>query len=624
MTTVGRAVYEVGYDDSKVKKGLANTQRTTSQKMAAIGKKMTIGVSAPILGIGGAVFAASEEINEAMATIRTGTGATGQSFDSLRDDFSAVYGQVPGDAQKVASAIADLNTTLGLTGEPLRDAAKAALEMSDAMGEDVGAVIDKTARSMKAFGEGNRDVTGVMDRMFVVSQSTNIGLGDMSQTMARYGQNLAIAGFSMDESIALLGNMHAQGLTSRTTMSALSTAMDKLAGEGVEDMRGGLEELFAQMVALEDETEAVALAGDYFGVTAGPMLANAARQGALDFSSLVTVMDGAEGAIMENAEATRTATERLAMLRAEVSDQIAGVWNQMPFQLQAAAAGFGAIMAGIGPVMMAVPGMVSVFNGARAAMSALTIANLKAKASLVGAAVASGARTVATIAGTVATTVATVATTAFGVALNIALGPIGLIILAIVALVAAIYLLVKNWDWVKEKARVTWNAIVKYVKIALGIMKEHFVRKLTDIKQFFVGIWRGITSAAKTAINKVIGFINRLISAWNSISFEIPSITLPNLNPFSSEPGPTVGGGSFSVPQMPTIPMLGRGGIAMSPTLAIVGDVPEAIIPLDRMGGMGRGVTVQFQGPVYGLPDFEDAVRAATLEGLRTGVEPGR
>ena len=72
-----------------------------------------------------------------------------------------------------------------------------------------------------------------------------------------------------------------------------------------------------------------------------------------------------------------------------------------------------------------------------------------------------------------------------------------------------------------------------------------------------------------------------------------------------------------------TAPWHGAGGIAMAPHLAVVGDVPEAIIPLDRLASiMGGGRTMVFQVEnLYGVDDLEDFVQEANLAALRRGQE---
>ena len=71
---------------------------------------------------------------------------------------------------------------------------------------------------------------------------------------------------------------------------------------------------------------------------------------------------------------------------------------------------------------------------------------------------------------------------------------------------------------------------------------------------------------------------------------------------------------------------LATGGIVKSPTLAMIGESgPEAVVPLDRMGGMGGGGTeIHIHAEnLYGYSDFIDAVRQANLEGGRLGIGLG-
>ena len=72
-------------------------------------------------------------------------------------------------------------------------------------------------------------------------------------------------------------------------------------------------------------------------------------------------------------------------------------------------------------------------------------------------------------------------------------------------------------------------------------------------------------------------------------------------------------------------PWHGAGGIAMAPHLAVVGDVPEAIIPLDRleslMGGGARGPEIHIHGDIYGFEDFASRVNEALVQSDRQGIE---
>ena len=54
---------------------------------------------------------------------------------------------------------------------------------------------------------------------------------------------------------------------------------------------------------------------------------------------------------------------------------------------------------------------------------------------------------------------------------------------------------------------------------------------------------------------------------------------------------------------MGSIPFMAQGGVVTSPTLAVIGEAgPEAVIPLDRMGGMG-GMNITVNAGLVSTPD---------------------
>lgn len=79
-----------------------------------------------------------------------------------------------------------------------------------------------------------------------------------------------------------------------------------------------------------------------------------------------------------------------------------------------------------------------------------------------------------------------------------------------------------------------------------------------------------------------------------------------------------LGGGDITSPDF-----LHAGGMAMTPRLAVVGDVPEAIIPLDRLPDMmelGRPLVISFDGAIInGFDDFGEKVNESFLLWDRRG-----
>ena len=126
----------------------------------------------------------------------------------------------------------------------------------------------------------------------------------------------------------------------------------------------------------------------------------------------------------------------------------------------------------------------------------------------------------------------------------------------------------------------------------------------------------------KAAINSVIGTINGFIQKINSIKISVPSVYIP---PF----GPTVGGFSIGMPQIPEIPTLARGGEIMRAGLAVVGERGRELVslprgaevsPLTGRGGTGSiNVTVNVQGSVLGA-ELSDIVAEGVEEAQRRGT----
>lgn len=217
-----------------------------------------------------------------------------------------------------------------------------------------------------------------------------------------------------------------------------------------------------------------------------------------------------------------------------------------------------------------------------------------ATAAKVADTVAQTAMTAATIAWNAVCAAATTLMTAFSAAVAFLTSPIGLVVIAIGALIAAGVLLYKNWDKVKEFAKKTWKSVV-----------ESFTSMKNAVCNIFSGIWDGI----KGIINKILGGIekmangvvkavNKIIDSMNGLSFDVPD-WVPGLG------GKTFG---FNIPNLRevSIPRLATGTVVPAnygEFAAILGDnkrETEVVSPLSTMkqalkealeelGGLGEG-----------------------------------
>ncbi len=143
------------------------------------------------------------------------------------------------------------------------------------------------------------------------------------------------------------------------------------------------------------------------------------------------------------------------------------------------------------------------------------------------------------------------------------------------------------WEAVKSIGETIWNLITgalqnfaNAMSTIWGTVKDNTICVWESIKEGIFNIWKGILNGIIGFINKIIDAMNGMIRGLNRISFSIPSWV------------PLIGGKSFgfNISTIANIPMLASGGIVTAPTLAMLGEAgPEAVVPLDRAGGMGMG-----------------------------------
>lgn len=244
--------------------------------------------------------------------------------------------------------------------------------------------------------------------------------------------------------------------------------------------------------------------------------------------------------------------------------------------------------------------------------------------SMAAASVWQGILTVGVTAYNVVCGIAVGLTTALDTALAVLTSPITLVIAAIAALVAGGYVLITHWqevkvmaantwDWIsnklgnlwnwvsdntekvwggakttivnswatlKDKGSTTWESIKSSIETAWNWAKDNVSPIWDGVKGVALSAWEGIETGIKGYVNGIIKLINFMkdsvniaIKALNKLSFAFPDWI------------PGMGGKTFSltIPTIPDVPYLARGGIVSSPTIAKIGEAgPEAIVPLEN------------------------------------------
>lgn len=166
----------------------------------------------------------------------------------------------------------------------------------------------------------------------------------------------------------------------------------------------------------------------------------------------------------------------------------------------------GALSMVVGAIMLAVP----IFGTLKGVFMAVTTSAMRQ-------ALAMKLMGVATKIWTGITKVAALAARGLGLAIRFMTGPIGLVILAITALVAGIIYLWKTNSTFRNIVIATWNAIKAAAIAVFGAIKNFIVGAWNFIKYWSVKIWNGIKNAVLTIIRLYVAGIRIYINAIRKV-----------------------------------------------------------------------------------------------------------
>lgn len=303
------------------------------------GRKFGLAAAAGVAVIAGgavlagkALYSLGETFDEVEDTIRTGTGATGEALDAMVASAKTVSTQVPADFEAIGTAIADVNTRMGLTGPTLEKFSSQVLEAGRLLGEEID--INAVSSAFNVFAIEGEDTTEAMDHLFRVSQATGVGINELASTVSTAAPALQSLGFSFEEAAALAGNLDKAGLNSSKMMAGMSKALVELAKDG-EEPQEAFRRTTAEiqgMIESGDKAGAIDLASKLFGTRNATQFIGALETGALAMDDLGAVAGMTEDTIlgvgeetMDFAEQWKMFANRMSVLVAPVAEKVFGL-----------------------------------------------------------------------------------------------------------------------------------------------------------------------------------------------------------------------------------------------------------------------------------------------------------
>lgn len=308
---------------------LGDTLQKAGGKITETGESLTKNVTLPIAAVGAAAVASFTEVDDAMDEVILKTGATGEAAAEMQKIVENVATTIPTDFRTAAEAVGQINTKFGATGDQLESLTTLFVKFASVNKKDVSSSVDSVQKSMSAYGLELKDTEHFLDLLTKTSQDTGADIDKLSDGIVQNAAAFQELGLSVDEAVALMGQMERSGANSETVMNGLRKALQKSTKAGI-PLNQMLADLQDEIINNNDETAALAKTYDLFGKS-GDQIFNAIRNGTLDFSKFGNTMKTVGGTVTKTFDATIDGADRWKMAMNEaklLGSEIGGILSE--------------------------------------------------------------------------------------------------------------------------------------------------------------------------------------------------------------------------------------------------------------------------------------------------------
>lgn len=542
MQAAGAHIKEVGNNIS----GLGEKVTGVGDKVSALGGKMTATITMPVVAGGTAAVKEATDYSSALAKLSTIADTTQTPLDDLDSSIMALSDSTGMGAAEIAEASYQAISA----GQSTKDAVgfvEQANVLARAGFTSMTTATDTLTTALNAYGLSADQVSSVSDKLITTQNLGKTTVDELGASMGKVIPTAAMYGVNLDQLSAAYVTTTKNGIGTAEATTYINGMLNELGKSGsttsniLKEKTGkSFSELMnegynlsdvLQIIQNEADSSGMSLA-DMFGSQEAAKAAATITQHTTDFTSAVKELGNSAGTAQQafdtleasdpsiQFEKTKTAIQNCAIsigqILMPIVQQIAGKiqelvqkFRDLDPETQQQIVKIAAIAAAIGPLLVVIGTLISSV-GHIITFSGQIV-------SLVGS-ITTWMGTASTfITGTMIPAITGVVT---------AIGPFLLIAAAVIAVITAIIVVIKNWDAIVEVAQFVWESFCEKVSQLVTAFKEFFTSAFQAIGSFFTGIWNGIVSVATNAwssIRNVFSTVGSFFTgifqqAWNGIT----------------------------------------------------------------------------------------------------------
>lgn len=268
MATLASLVVKIVADATAFRQGLESAQQAVSgfsqsaQKIGRgltdVGTKLTVGITAPILGVGAAMVKTAADFESQMNVLQVAAGDSGASLDQLRNaavrvgadtELTGISASQAADAMtNFYKAGLDTNQIMGdvqgyLAGtSSLGGALRAAIDLAAASELDLAQASDLVVTTMNTFGLSTDEVVAKIGNYVQAADASVASVSDLQQAMINVGPTMASFGFSLEDVNTALAILSTRGIVGAEAGTALKSMFTNIMRD-TKDVKEALAEL---------------------------------------------------------------------------------------------------------------------------------------------------------------------------------------------------------------------------------------------------------------------------------------------------------------------------------------------------------------------------------------------
>ena len=493
--------------------------------LKTVGAGMTAGITLPLLGIGTAgvkTFAGLDDnLRSTMAVMGQYTDESGNFVGEAADNYDLLktkakeWGQESIYSSTEVAGAMEVLASRGLDVNGIMDATPGVINLAAASGMKGAAGIENAANAMgsamQQFSNQGLESTYVADVFAQAAADTALQGMDLADALRYVGVSASTNGITFEETSAALGVMADSGLRAEQSGRYLNMAFTKMAkptkaakeimdelGISFFDSEGNMKSLSENTAMLREkfadltnEERQYALA-TLFGQEAGRGM-----------NVLIEESTGKLETLTNNFENSSGAAENMART---LNTGISGSLEKMMEAITNAFATIGEILAPtIAEWAKAIEDLMEKFNALDPATQEFIV-----KAGMILAAIGP----LIGIFGMLLNPIMKVGSALAGLIGFLAANPW---VLFAVAAVAAVVLIVQNWESIKEFFKNLWGGIVQHAQNAVNAIVE----VMTSIGEDIKAVWEGIKSVASDVWNAIKETISTI---WENLKSNISDL----------------------------------------------------------------------------------------------------